>query len=106
MTTAAILTLAFLAIIVFAIINLFLWFLEFVAATAKCLLAYLLSKPHDWKRSYFDIRVLFTKLLLVFSFAMLSPRAMVKHQNYIRNHYSMTKLKEKRKAKRSEPKSK
>ncbi|XIF20194.1 MAG: Hypothetical protein AJITA_00921 [Acetilactobacillus jinshanensis] len=82
-TTASILLLSFLAIIGFAIINLFLWFLEFVAATAKCLLAYLLSKPYNWRKTYFYTRMLFTRLLLIFSFAMLSPRTMVKHQDYV-----------------------
>lgn len=91
-TTISLLSLALIAIIGFAIINLFLWLLEFLAATAKCLLAYLLSKPHNWKQSYFDIRMLFTRLLLVFSFAMLSPETVVKHQDYV-SHYQAKQYK-------------
>lgn len=88
MTTASILLLSFLAIIGFAIINLFLWLLEFIAATAKCLLAYLLSKPYNWQRCYFDTRMLFTRMLLIFSFAMLSPRTMVKHQDLVKQFHA------------------
>ena len=85
MTTVSIFILFVVAMFILAVINLFLWLLEAIAATIRWLLSYFLSRPHNWEKSYMDIRIFFTEILLKISFAMLSPKTMMRHQRYIRS---------------------
>lgn len=83
MTTATILITGVACILIFALINAILWLLEAILAVTKYLFAYLRGKQHNFLKGYLDVRILFTQLLLKVSYAMLSPRQIVRYRSHI-----------------------
>lgn len=83
MTTISILTAFASCLVGFAIIELVMWLLEAIFATVKYFICYLLNRPCGWKQSYFQIRVIFTWILKWASFAELTPKQAIKHQDDI-----------------------
>lgn len=83
MTTLSVLSLFASCLAGYVVIELVIWFLEAVFATAKYFVCYLMSKPCSWKRSYLQIRTIFTWVLNKLSFAELSARQVNKHRTAI-----------------------
>lgn len=90
MTTMTLGGLLLSAVIIFALINIILWGLEFIATIVKCLLDYFRGKRHTWKQNYVDVRLLFTNILLIFSFAELTPAQYIKHKNKTKVAYQQS----------------
>lgn len=83
MTTITLSSFCVFAVVAFAIIELFLWGIEFVFPTVQKLVCYFMKKPCSWKDGYLEARITITMVLQKISWAEMSPKDLVKYRELL-----------------------